>query len=237
MSQHDMDVANAPRVAVRADINQALQALVTNNSGATEPAITFAYQWWADTTAGILKQRNAANSAWISILTLATGMPLGAASTAYVDAAVAAAGAASVPAGVVIFHAANAAPSGYLKANGALVSRTTYAALFTAIGTTFGAGDGSTTFGLPDLRAEFVRGWDDGRGVDSGRVFGSQQTQDIQSHSHTVTGLGTVGGEGSVPQYTSSPFTNTASVSPATSSTGGTETRPRNRALLACIKF
>ena len=86
MSQHDMDVANAPRVAVRADINQALVALATNNSGATAPATTFAYQWWADTTAGILKQRNAANSAWISILTLATGMPLGVASSAQADA-------------------------------------------------------------------------------------------------------------------------------------------------------
>ena len=141
-----------------------------------------------------------------------------------------------VPAGAVFYFAMNTAPTGYLKANGTNVSRTTYATLFAAIGTTFGAGDGTTTFTLPDLRAEFVRGWDDGRGVDSGRVFGSQQTQDIQSHSHTVTILSTVGGEGSVPQYTSSPFTNTTNASSATSSAGGAETRPRNRALLACIK-
>jgi hypothetical protein len=77
MSQHDMDIANAVGATVRPDINNALVALVTNSSGASAPATTFAYQWWADTTTGILKQRNAANSAWISILTLSTGTPVG----------------------------------------------------------------------------------------------------------------------------------------------------------------
>ena len=62
-------------------------------------------------------------------------------------------------------------PSGYLKCNGAAVSRTTYADLFAEIGTAFGAGDGSSTFNVPDFRGEFVRGWDDSRGVDSGRNF------------------------------------------------------------------
>lgn len=80
-----------------------------------------------------------------------------------------------LPAGSVIYVAKSAAPTGYLKANGAAVSRTTYAALFAAIGTAFGVGDGSTTFNLPDLRGEFMRGWDDGRGVDSGRTLGSAQ--------------------------------------------------------------
>lgn len=75
MSQHDMDIANASGSAVRADLNLALGALVSNSSGATEPTTTFAYMWWADTTAGILKQRNAANSAWINVLTLSTGLP------------------------------------------------------------------------------------------------------------------------------------------------------------------
>ena len=66
-------------------------------------------------------------------------------------------------------------PTGWLKCNGALLSRTTYAALFAVIGTTYGAGDGSTTFALPDLRGEFLRGLDDGRGVDGGRALGSAQ--------------------------------------------------------------
>jgi hypothetical protein len=59
MAQHDMDVSNQTFTATRADINAALQALASNSSGATAPATTFAYQWWADTTSGILKQRNA----------------------------------------------------------------------------------------------------------------------------------------------------------------------------------
>ncbi|WID42133.1 tail protein [Pseudomonas phage ZRG1] len=90
-----------------------------------------------------------------------------------------------VPPGAVIYFARNTAPSGWLKCNGAAISRTAYAKLFAAIGTVFGAGDGFTTFNLPDLRGEFVRGWDDGRGVDGGRAFGSFQAGMIQSHSHT----------------------------------------------------
>ncbi|RVH37674.1 tail fiber protein [Sinorhizobium meliloti] len=199
----------------------------------------------------------------------------------------------SVPAGTVIFYARSTAPSGYLKANGAAVSRTTYADLFAAIGTTFGAGDGSTTFTLPDLRGEFVRGWDDARGADSGRVFGSAQADEIQSHLHTVnppstatssdthshtysgstnttgahvhsvpyqdrgfsggtinnaesggaTGTFNTGSSGDHSHTysgTTSSDTHSHTVDIAqfnSGSTGGTETRPRNVALLACIKF
>lgn len=89
-----------------------------------------------------------------------------------------------VPSGTVLYFAGSAAPAGWLKANGAAVSRTAYAALFAAIGTTYGAGDGRSTFNLPDLRGEFLRGWDDGRGVDAGRVFGSAQAHALQSHQH-----------------------------------------------------
>lgn len=89
-----------------------------------------------------------------------------------------------VPSGAVLYFSGRTAPAGWLKANGAAVSRTAYAALFAAIGTTYGAGDGRTTFNLPDLRGEFIRGWDDGRGVDAGRVFGSAQAHALQSHQH-----------------------------------------------------
>ena len=89
-----------------------------------------------------------------------------------------------VPSGAVLYFAGRTAPAGWLKANGAAVSRTAYAALFAAIGTTYGAGDGRSTFNLPDLRGEFLRGWDDGRGVDAGRVFGSAQAHALQSHQH-----------------------------------------------------
>lgn len=77
--------------------------------------------------------------------------------------------------GTVLPFAGSAAPTGWLLCDGATVSRTTYAHLFSVIGTTYGAGDGSTTFNLPDTRGEFVRGLDAGAGRDPGRVLGSKQ--------------------------------------------------------------
>ena len=72
MATHDYDIANGTGAAVRSDLNGAFAAIATNNSSATAPATTYAYQWWADTTTGLLKQRNAANSAFITIGTLAS---------------------------------------------------------------------------------------------------------------------------------------------------------------------
>lgn len=70
MAQHDYVIANASGLAVRQDINNALAAVVSNNSGSSAPSTTYAYMWWPDTTTGLLKQRNAANSAWITVGTL-----------------------------------------------------------------------------------------------------------------------------------------------------------------------
>jgi phage-related tail fiber protein len=128
----------------------------------------------------------------------------------------------------------------------------TVATLFAAIGTTFGAGDGSTTFLVPDLRGEFMRGWDDGRGVDSSRTFGSAQGEAFASHAHGVNdpghahgynefaagnggGFRTSGGD----YYSGNQGAGTAGAGTGISiqTSGGTETRPRNVALLACIKF
>ena len=72
MPQHDYDLANAAGAAFRADLNNSLLAIVAQNSGDTEPATMYAYQFWADATLGQLKQRNAANSAWITICHIAT---------------------------------------------------------------------------------------------------------------------------------------------------------------------
>jgi microcystin-dependent protein len=130
-------------------------------------------------------------------------------------------------------YAANTAPTGWLECSGAAVSRTTYAGLFTAIGTVFGVGDGSTTFNLPDMRGEFARGWDNSRGIDPARAFGSAQGQAIEAHTHTLpvytnTGTGTGIEDGDT----------TGSLQTVSSgSTGGTETRPRNIALMFIIKF
>lgn len=75
MSQHDMNLADAAGSAFLADLNLALPALVSNNSGPTAPTTTFEYMWWPDTTTGIMKQRNGANSAWINVFDMATGLP------------------------------------------------------------------------------------------------------------------------------------------------------------------
>jgi hypothetical protein len=71
VAQHDYIIANQSGAAFRSDLNNGLAAIVSQNSGATQPSTTYAYQWWADTTTGLLKIRNAANSAWITVGTLA----------------------------------------------------------------------------------------------------------------------------------------------------------------------
>lgn len=71
--------------------------------------------------------------------------------------------------------------------DGSAVSRTTYAALFGVIGTAFGVGDGATTFNVPELRGEFIRGLDNGRGVDAGRVRGSGQGDAIRNITGSVS--------------------------------------------------
>ena len=157
----------------------------------------------------------------------------------------------AIPVGSVIHVCTQTAPGGWLKANGAVVSRTTYANLFAAIGTTFGVGDGSTTFTLPDLRGEFIRGWDDGKGTDTGRAFGSAQLDAFQNIYGVLANMWGFAGAG-----TSGVFGSGVSGSSNQPSTGGgvsrdisfnasnsagartaSETRPRNVALLACIKY
>ena len=346
MAQHDYDIGNQSGSAFRSDLNNALAAIVSVNSGSSEPAVRYAYQLWDDTGNNLVKQRNAGNSGWVTIGTLGatnwglaalasptfTGTPSAPtasagtnttqiATTAFVassflplaggtvtgnitlnaqsdirfadadssnyvalqapatvaanltltppaadgssgqalttngSGALAFATIGGVPTGAVFYFAANTAPTGFLKANGAAVSRTTYAALFAITGTTYGAGDGTTTFNVPDLRGEFIRGWADDRAVDTGRAFGSAQAADTNllshTHSSTVTAYGG-GSQGTITygagwtqaynqateQYENNPAVvsltyTTGGPSPA----GGAETRPRNVALLACIKF
>jgi microcystin-dependent protein len=152
-------------------------------------------------------------------------------------------------AGEVCFFATSSPPIGFLAADGSAVSRTTYATLYSAIGTTFGAGDGSTTFNLPDLRGRFPRGYDNGAGVDPGRAFGSVQADSFASHNHGVNDpthahsssaaasgnqILAAGSNGAAINGSSTGY---ASTGITIQSTGGTETRPKNVALLACIKY
>jgi microcystin-dependent protein len=145
----------------------------------------------------------------------------------------------SLPAGAVMSFAMNSAPAGWLAADGSNVNRMTYAALFSAIGTTYGAGDGSTTFALPDLRGYFVRGSGTNSDGTAAGTFGAKQADDFKSHNHTSstvvvrnlaptpTGFGVTASGGNMDPN------NTVT----TTSVGGTETRPANIALLYCIKF
>lgn len=137
-------------------------------------------------------------------------------------------------AALISFYATTVAPPGYIKANGAAVSRTAYARLFAKVGTFWGAGDGSTTFNVPDLRGEFIRAWDDGRGVDSGRSFGSFQDHELESHSHTLPSSTDNNTQNGFVQAADGTGTARTAI---TGLTGGTETRPRNYALLAYIKY
>ena len=364
MAQADQQIQNASGSSVRADLNNNFDALFSNNSGSSDPSVTTAFMWFADTTNDALKIRNAANSAFITVGTLSetnlglalkasptftgnVGVPAGTVSSLpirrsddtntgiYFSAAdtldIATGGtrrahfdsngitirdrkalrfrdtsnsnfvalrapdnAASditltlpssdgnaddvlqsdgsgnlsfvalpqaVPTGSVHMMATTTVPSGYLKCNGAAVSRTTYADLFAIVGTAHGAGDGSSTFNVPDLRGEFVRGWDDSRGVDSGRNFGSAQSDQNQQHNHSASATSSVTDPG---HFHDVPYSNSDSgdgvieesgtgfsgVEPTNSATtgisvstsvsignsGGNEARPRNIAMMFVIK-
>ena len=366
MAQSDQQIQNANGQSVRNDINGNLDALFSNNSGASEPSTTTAFMWWADTNNDALKIRNAADSAFITVGTLSeTNLGLaGKASPSFTGNVAVPAGTASslsvrftgdtdtgfyknsandfsivtggtrrahfdsngitirdrkalrlrdssnsnfvairapsnaasditltlpnsdgnandvlqsdgsgnlsftampqaVPTGSVHLMASTTVPSGYLKCNGAAVSRTTYADLFNEIGTAFGAGDGSSTFNVPDLRGEFVRGWDDSRGVDSGRNFATTQSSQNKQHNHSASATSTVSDPGHNHVYidqqahnegyrpwkagdndcgqrnknTSNAFTGiSVSTSVSVANDGGNESRPRNIAMMYIIK-
>ena len=101
---------------------------------------------------------------------------------------VATAAPAPVPTGQVNTFAGSTAPTGYLLCDGAAISRTTYASLFTIIGTTYGTGDGATTFNVPDLRGRVVVGAGQGTGL-TNRVLGS--TGGEEAHVQDITEMAT----------------------------------------------
>lgn len=138
-----------------------------------------------------------------------------------------------IPSGAVMHFAMSTAPTGWLIANGTAVSRTTYAALFAAIGTTFGAGDGSTTFNLPELRGEFIRNWDNGRGVDSGRALGSYQVPtEFSAYVNQAQHIWVENGD----SYRAGSVVAVDGDAGYSHTQDFYSTRPRNVALLACIK-
>jgi len=165
-----------------------------------------------------------------------------------------------VPTGSVFYFAASTAPTGYLKANGDTVPNGSgtiqgvtadFSALYAILGSTYGSAGQ-----LPDLRGEFMRGWDDSKGTDSGRTFGSSQddatalptnpfgTSNPGNHAHSYSQLNYVAsitddGPDQFAAYSNPSGANTGGNGAHTHTiTGGdSETRPRNIALLACIKY
>lgn len=138
----------------------------------------------------------------------------------------------AVPAGAIMDFAMGTPPVGWLSCDGALVSRATYAALFAAIGTTWGAGDGTTTFQLPDMRGYFRRSVGTNSDGSAAGAFATKQTQEVQTHAHLANQVNV----STSIQLGSSPYWVGNGTSTATVATGGSETRPRNIAVLTCIK-
>ena len=146
----------------------------------------------------------------------------------------------TVPIGTVNWFAASAVPAGYLECDGSIVSKGQYNELYSLIQDAYTSVLSADHFRLPDLRGEFVRGWDHGKGIDTGRVFGSNQVDEIKSHSHNLDQVLTypsrVGYPAQAEQHQEGNPDDYSAYMPSTSSFGGAETRPRNVALLPCIK-
>jgi hypothetical protein len=135
------------------------------------------------------------------------------------------------PIGSIIMWAASSPPANWLVCDGSAISRTTYASLFAVLSTLYGAGDGTTTFNLPDYRGSFLRGLDSGRGLDPARALGNYQADTFASHVHAIQasqdgwsyGRAQGSDRGNDAQFNSEP-------------TGGSETRPKNYSVLFLIR-
>ncbi|AND75267.1 tail fiber protein [Acinetobacter phage vB_AbaM_ME3] len=148
-----------------------------------------------------------------------------------------------IPPGTIIYSASRTLPSSqFLVLKGQAISRTTFARLFSIIGTTFGAGDGSTTFNVPMCSGRFIRIWDDGAGIDPGRGFGTIQEDAFKSHYHELM----ISGDDNrvVPVDNAKAVANSyRNVTQAYNGnnqvvpTGSSETRPKNIALQAYIRI
>jgi microcystin-dependent protein len=140
-----------------------------------------------------------------------------------------------MPTGAVLHFAGAVAPAGWLFCDGSpvLVANADLRAFLIAQGNPYGVSGADPL--LPDLRGEFIRGFDGGRGVDAGRVFGSAQADEFKSHEHPIQGQvvdGSIAGGTTTPSVVAgNRFNQTIA-----RAVGGTETRPRNVALLPCIK-
>ncbi|KYC51949.1 MAG: Phage Tail Collar Domain protein [Candidatus Methanofastidiosum methylothiophilum] len=151
-----------------------------------------------------------------------------------------------VPTGRIIINPVADVPDGFLECNGQAVSRATYSNLFKVLGVTFGNGNGSTTFNVPDTRGFFLRGWNHGASVDpdaasrtnrgdgtTGDNVGTKQADELKTHTHKVVTAAHSASDGSHVEGTPS----TAGIGfQNTNATGGNETRPKNIYMMFIIK-
>ena len=145
------------------------------------------------------------------------------------------------PVGLILPYGGESVPTGWFECNGAAISRTTYSALYTAIATLWGVGNGTTTFNIPDLRGYFVRGWDNGAGNDpdaasrtGGDHVGSSQADAVKAHTHTFVGVNV--NQPATGTIFSAPVVG-GGVTFVSNSTGGNETRPKNKYVMYIIKY
>jgi microcystin-dependent protein len=237
---------NLPANGLVAGTNQLVLANGNVGIGTTVPAVSIDLRSRTDAIAlpsGTSAQQPASPVAgWIRYNTTTSALEY------YNGTIWAAASNAVDPAGMIGAYPMATCPTGWLQANGAAVSRTTYASLFTAIGTMYGSGDGSTTFNLPDYRGYFLRGWNNGTAIDP------------DAASRTNRGDGTTGDNiGTKQSYATGPLANGSVILYGTTNyasytTGGgnagpvvqlsngynpresdNETRPKNVNVIYCV--
>ncbi|MEN5045606.1 phage tail protein [Pseudomonas koreensis] len=149
--------------------------------------------------------------------------------------------ASALPVGSIVAFPVDAPPPGFLELDNSVKSSATYPDLSAYLGGKFNKGDeGVGNFRLPEARGEFLRGWDHGRGVDAGRALGSWQADLIKQHVHDMSAIATTtvnsGISGGVSYAAAREDNNASGVTTRINATGGGETRPRNIAVMWCIK-
>lgn len=266
--------SNDTRISTTAYVTNAVNTKATEITTAYETYTTNAVVNYSNTVNTLLNLKANLNSPDFTGVPLAPNPAAGTntrqiATTAFTTAAIASAQSAinaaitalqdavnntrPVPVGAVFYMSRSTVPQGYLEANGQAVSRSTYTALWQYLGSP-NTGDGATTFNLPDYRGEFIRGWDNGRGVDTNRQIGSIQYSQNLEHGHLFDDIRWSEISGA---YTyDDPMLGVISIGPGAGSSrgtdydngahfiqhgtyksGGSESRPRNVALMPIIKW